>query len=67
VKFAFLNGVLEEKIYVEQALNFIVKSNKDKVLKLKKAYKVLKLKKALDGLKQTPKTWYNRINNYFNK
>jgi hypothetical protein len=58
MKFAFLNGVLEEEIYVEQALNFIVKSNKNKVLKLKK---------ALYGLKQAPRTWYNRIDNYFNK
>jgi len=46
VKFAFLNGVLEEEIYVEQVLNFVVKSNKDKVLKLKK---------TLYGLKQAPR------------
>ena len=39
-------------------LNFVVKSNKDKVLKLKK---------ALYGLKQAPRAWYNKINNYFNK
>jgi Reverse transcriptase (RNA-dependent DNA polymerase) len=42
VKSAFLNGVLEEKMYVEQHLGY---------MKLGKEHKVLRLKKALHGLK----------------
>jgi Reverse transcriptase (RNA-dependent DNA polymerase) len=42
VKSAFLNGVLKEKVYVEQPLGYI---------KLRKEHKVLRLKKALYKLK----------------
>nr|KYP76790.1 Retrovirus-related Pol polyprotein from transposon TNT 1-94 [Cajanus cajan] len=45
VKSAFLNGVLQEEIYVEQPQGFITKGNEDKVLRLRK---------ALYGLKQAP-------------
>ena len=38
VKSAFLNGVLEEEIYIKQALGYEVKGHEDKVLKLKKAF-----------------------------
>ena len=37
VKSAFSNGYLEEEVYVEQTLGFVVKNHKDKVLRLKKA------------------------------
>ena len=53
VKSAFLNGYLEEEIFVEQPKEFAVKGKEDKVYQLKK---------ALYGLKQAPRAWYNRIN-----
>ena len=48
VKSAFLNGILEEEIYVEQPNGFAVKGHEDEVYLLKK---------ALHGLKQSPKAW----------
>ncbi|XP_031377996.1 uncharacterized protein LOC116193313 [Punica granatum] len=55
VKSAFLNGVLEEEIYVEQPEGFIAKGEESKVYKLKK---------ALYGLKQAPRAWYGKIDQY---
>jgi hypothetical protein len=52
VKTAFLNGGLEEEIYMTQANGFVVKSQEDKVCKLVK---------FLYGLKQAPKQWYERF------
>ena len=46
VKVAFLNGYLEEEVYVEQPQGFIKVGSEDKVLKLNK---------ALSGLKQAPR------------
>ena len=55
VKSAFLNGYLEEEIFVEQLEGFVVKGKEDKVYQLKK---------ALYGLKQAPGAWYNMINTH---
>lgn len=55
VKSAFLNGVLQEEVYVEQPVGYEVKGSKGKVLKLKK---------ALYGLRQAPRAWYARIDAY---
>ncbi|GJR59551.1 retrovirus-related pol polyprotein from transposon TNT 1-94 [Tanacetum coccineum] len=52
VKSAFLNGFINEEVYVAQPLGFI---------DFKKADHVNKLKKALYGLKQAPKAWYDRL------
>eukprot|EP00253_Pinus_taeda_P007479 PITA_07479 len=55
VKFAFLNGVLKEEVYVEQPSGYEVYGQE---------HKVCKLKKALYGLKQAPRAWYSRIDAY---
>lgn len=55
VKSAFLNGTLEEEVYVSQPQGFVV-SNENKVYRLKK---------ALYGLKQAPQAWYSKIDAFF--
>ena len=55
VKTAFLNGVVEEEVYVEQTLGFETHDRETHECKLKK---------ALYGLKQAPKTWYDRIDSF---
>eukprot|EP00253_Pinus_taeda_P033256 PITA_33256 len=55
VKLAFLNGVLMEKVYIEQPLGYEKKGQEQKVCRLKK---------ALYGLKQAPGVWYSRIDSY---
>ena len=55
VKTAFLNGVVEDKVYVEQTLGFKTHDRKTHVCKLKK---------QLYGLKQAPRTWYSRMDNF---
>ncbi|GKB94914.1 retrovirus-related pol polyprotein from transposon TNT 1-94 [Tanacetum coccineum] len=52
VKSAFLNGFINEEVYVAQPPRFI---------DFKKLDHVYKLKKALYGLKQAPKAWYDRL------
>ena len=49
VKLTFLNGIIEEEVYIEQPKGIIVHE---------KYYYVCKLKKPLYGLKQTPRALY---------
>ncbi|KAM2891593.1 hypothetical protein COP2_009862 [Malus domestica] len=56
VKSVFLNGVLEEEVYIQQPTGYEIKRHEDKVLKLKK---------ALYGLKQALRAWNSRIDKYF--
>ncbi|GJW12905.1 copia protein [Tanacetum coccineum] len=51
VKSAFLNGFINEEVYVAQPPGFV---------DFEKPNHVFKLKKALYGLKQAPKSWYDR-------
>ncbi|GJX39860.1 retrovirus-related pol polyprotein from transposon TNT 1-94 [Tanacetum coccineum] len=52
VKSAFLNGFINEEVYVAQPPGFI---------DFAKPNHVYRLKKALYGLKQAPKAWYDRL------
>nr|GEX74692.1 hypothetical protein [Tanacetum cinerariifolium] len=49
VKTAFLNGNLEEGVYIKQPKGFVMPGNE---------HKVCKLVKSLYGLKQAPKQWH---------
>ena len=55
VKTAFLNGVVEEEVYVEQPLGFETYDRESHVCRLNK---------SMYGLKQEPNTWYNRIDGF---
>jgi hypothetical protein len=55
VKSTFLNGEIEEEVYIEQPEGFQLSENADYVCKLKK---------ALYGLKQAPRAWYSRLDKY---
>ena len=52
VKTTFLNGYLEEEIYMTQPEGFIVTGHENKVCKLTK---------SISGLKQAPKQWYEKF------
>jgi hypothetical protein len=56
VKSAFLDGFLEDEVYIEQLMRYKMKGHEDKVLKLNK---------ALCGLKQALRNWYSRVDGYF--
>ena len=49
IKTAFLNGELEEKIYMEQPVGFVAKGQK---------HKVCKLLRSIYRLKQSSRQWY---------
>jgi hypothetical protein len=55
VKTAFLNGFIEEEVYIEQPQRFKV---------LGRESNMCLLKKELYGLKQAPRAWYSRIDSY---
>ncbi|KAL0559650.1 hypothetical protein IC582_000013 [Cucumis melo] len=55
VKSAFLNGFLQEEIYVEQPEGCEKQGERNKVYLLKK---------ALYGLKQAPRAWYSKIDEH---
>eukprot|EP00252_Welwitschia_mirabilis_P022462 TRINITY_DN607_c0_g1_i3.p1 TRINITY_DN607_c0_g1~~TRINITY_DN607_c0_g1_i3.p1 ORF type:complete len:1070 (-),score=207.18 TRINITY_DN607_c0_g1_i3:857-3973(-) len=55
VKSAFLNGHLDEEVYISQPEGFVVSG--------KESYVYL-LKKALYGLKQAPRAWFSRLDHY---
>lgn len=55
VKTAFLNGTLDETIYMEQPEEFIAKGDEGKVCLLKK---------SLYGLKQSPRQWNQKFNEF---
>ena len=52
---AFLNGMLQEEVYVEQQKGYVDPYRPDDVYKLKI---------ALYGLKQAPRAWYDRLTAY---
>jgi hypothetical protein len=55
VKTIFLNGEIEEEVYIEQPDGFMIHE---------KEYHVSRLKKTMYGLKQAPRAWYVRIDGY---
>jgi hypothetical protein len=54
VKTTFLNGYLDEEVYMEQLEGFIILGQENKVCKLVK---------SSHGLKQAPKQWHERFDN----
>ena len=63
VKTAFLNGTLEETIYMEVPEGVAIPTNK-RALEYQRPI-ACRLIKAIYGLKQSPRAWYARIHNFF--
>eukprot|EP00253_Pinus_taeda_P007766 PITA_07766 len=58
VKSEFLNGELEEEVYIEQPEDFLLSEKEDYVCRLKK---------ALYCLKRAPTAWYARLDRYLHQ
>jgi hypothetical protein len=56
VKTMFLNGIIEEEVYIEQLEGFETFNRESHVCRLKR---------VLYGMKQEPRAWYTWIDNYF--
>jgi hypothetical protein len=56
LKTVFLNGIIEEEVYIEQLEGFETFDRESHMCRLKR---------SLYGLKQAPRVWYTRIDNYF--
>jgi hypothetical protein len=55
VKTAFLNGGIEEEVYIEQPEGLVIHNEKSHVCRLKK---------AMYGLKQAPRSWYEKMDGF---
>jgi hypothetical protein len=55
VKTTFLNGEIEEEVYIEQPNGFVIHE---------KESHVCRLKKAMYELKKSPRAWYENIDGY---
>jgi hypothetical protein len=55
VKTTFLNGEIEEEVYIEQPEGFVTRNEKSHVCRLKK---------SLYGLKQAPRAWYEKMDGF---
>eukprot|EP00253_Pinus_taeda_P005968 PITA_05968 len=58
VRTAFLNGQIEEEVYIEKPEGFDTFDHESHVCRLKR---------ALYGLEQAPRAWYTKIDNYFTR
>ena len=58
VNSTFLNGHLEEEVYIDQPLGFVVQGHEEKVYKLKN---------VLHRLKQAPRAWNSKIDGFLTK
>jgi hypothetical protein len=58
VKTMFLNGIIEEEVYIEKTKGFETFDRESHVCRLKR---------ALYGLKQAPYSWYTWIDSYFTR
>ena len=54
-KYAFLNGNLEDEVYIEKPEGLLLSEKEDYVCKLKK---------ALYGLKKSSRAWFSRLDSY---
>ena len=58
VQTAFLNGVLQEEVYMRQPEGYAVKGSE---------HKVCRLRRSIYGLKQSPRCWNHVLDDYLKK